>query len=94
MSEKIKTAPNEPISPFYGLVQLDLERSATKDFPGLSKREYFAAMAMQAFISNSDWNQSAAGRDHRFATVNYAVEYADELIRALNNIDFQDSLNK
>lgn len=48
-----------------------------ENFPGLSKREYFAAMAMQGIISRVgvyDNKENAAA----------AVEAADELIKALN----------
>lgn len=44
---------------------------------GLSKREYFAAMAMQGLLSHSDWTQ------HQFAAQN-AVIFADKLIEELN----------
>jgi hypothetical protein len=47
---------------------------------GLTKREYFAAMAMQGVISNS-WE----GLQNPLITAQYAVKYADELIDVLNN---------
>ena len=44
---------------------------------GLTKREYFAAMAMQGLL--------ASGVDNfRKPAVEYAVEYADDLINELN----------
>jgi hypothetical protein len=60
-----------------------------KTFPGLTKREHFAAMAMQGFI-----NTGHVRVDHKSGTVenlyNYAViakscvDQADALIEALN----------
>lgn len=43
------------------------------DFGGLTKREYFAAMAMQGLIAGQ-WHNSMAQQ---------AVEFADELLEAL-----------
>jgi hypothetical protein len=43
---------------------------------GLTKREYFAAMAMQGILSQHDSRPSY--------TATLAVEYADALIAALN----------
>lgn len=48
---------------------------ASSESYGLTKREYFAAMAMNQFI---DYNWSAE------RTARGAVLYADELIKALN----------
>lgn len=56
---------------------------------GLTKREYFAAMAMQGFISNSELikitkgTESVANLYESFACD--AVSQADALIEALNN---------
>lgn len=49
---------------------------------GLTKREYFAAMAMQGILSNSkDWTDS----DRCLNWVSESsVKYADSLIEALN----------
>lgn len=50
---------------------------------GLTKREYFAAMAMQGFNSvNSPWRSITDDRNRFFAQ--WAVEQADALIAALN----------
>jgi len=43
---------------------------------GLTKREYFAAIALQGILSQDDSRPSDAA--------NWAVEYADALIDALN----------
>jgi hypothetical protein len=47
-------------------------------FPGLTKREHFAAMAMQGFIS-AGW----AGMPPVDILAGYAVEQADALLAAL-----------
>ena len=47
-------------------------------YPGLTKREIYAAMAMQALLSNP-YNQ-VIGK----TTATYAVKMADLLIKALN----------
>ncbi len=46
---------------------------------GLTKREYFASLAMQAILS------SKIQTDLVFVS-NYSVEYADALIEALNKV--------
>ena len=45
---------------------------------GLTKREYFAAMAMQGILSN------ASGIKEPGHWTNWAVKYADDLIAELN----------
>ncbi len=52
-----------------------IEISNNGMYAGLSKREYFAACALQGWL--------AAGYDNGMAA-RKAVEYADELIEALN----------
>ena len=51
-------------------------------FNGLTKREYFAAMAMQALITNRDREDEYADYDE---VAMEAVEYADALIMHLND---------
>lgn len=51
----------------------------TEIYPGLSKREYFAAMAMQGFISNAN-----DGAPRGFADVcERSLMFADELLKQL-----------
>lgn len=50
------------------------------DHPGLSKREYFSVMAMQGLLAANAFNGAPK------SIAKYAVEYADHLIDALNNI--------
>lgn len=47
---------------------------------GLTKREYFAAKAMQGLISNPEY----FGRLDNDEKAKHAVFFADELIKALN----------
>lgn len=52
---------------------------------GLSKREYFAALAMQGMLANEGITNHAMGEDSPTAYIaKLAVEEADELIKALN----------
>lgn len=64
----MKTEPNEPIA--YG-----------NGFNGLTKREYFAAMAMQGFIANHLTVGNSAVEISEMA-----VLHADCLITQLNEI--------
>jgi hypothetical protein len=50
---------------------------------GLTKREYFAAMAMQAIVSNSN-SHRLFGVDNMFDIAKGAVNMADALINELN----------
>jgi len=46
---------------------------------GLTKREYFAGLAMQGLLANSNYN-------HDFFWVSdRAIKYADELLKQLND---------
>lgn len=54
----------------------DVVKSAISHPSGLTKREYFAAMAMQGLLAN---NKS----EHKYCVIS-AVEYADDLIEVLN----------
>lgn len=77
----MKTNPNEPINPVE-LQHQDHEMLA-KDygqFKGLTKREYFAAMAMQGLLVNG----MQLGMTHEEEISKQAVVYADALISELN----------
>jgi hypothetical protein len=50
---------------------------------GLTKREYFAAMAMQAIVSNSN-SHRLFGVDNMFDIAKGAINMADALIEELN----------
>ena len=71
--ENKETNPNEPIN----MVEYNNNYIST----GLTKREYFAAMAMQGIIANKD------GLDIKIERiVESAVDTADALIEELNKI--------
>jgi hypothetical protein len=46
--------------------------------PGMSLRDYFAARAMQALLSDSDWRQDMDFKDTAFA----AYRQADAMLKA------------
>lgn len=69
---KMKTNPDESIS----LVRYDISQPDMVQYDGLTKREYFAALAMQGLISINNWS------DDRIAQK--SVEMSDKLIEALN----------
>jgi hypothetical protein len=67
MEKEVKTKPNEPIQP--------IEYSDNYS-NGLTKREYFAAMALQALLEDNTIERKYC--------VQSAVDYADDLIEELN----------
>jgi hypothetical protein len=55
---------------------------------GLTKREYFAAKAMQGLLSNSEWMREYKGEKYLMETdilAEVSVKIADKLIKELNN---------
>ena len=50
---------------------------------GLTKREYFAGLAMQGLISSCDWNFTTFNKDLIEATSKNAIDLADELLKLL-----------
>lgn len=70
----------------YPIVHQSPEREFETQFHnGLTKREYFAAMAMQGILSNSpDWEDS--DRCLKWVSESSA-KYADALIEALNKTE-------
>ena len=85
----MKTEPNEPANPFFtrnvpgdgDWITIE-DKNGRKQFlrykEGLTKREYFAAMAMQGITSRIGWDAEDAAK--------HAVNCADALINALNKI--------
>jgi hypothetical protein len=54
---------------------------------GLTKREYFAAKAMQGLLSNPEWMKKHNGEKYLMPTdivVEVSVKIADKLIKGLN----------
>ncbi len=70
----MKTNPNEGIHPFLIKVGEIVQSS-----DGLTKREYFAALAMQGFCQSADW---CSNDDEECARV--SIKQADALIIELN----------
>ena len=60
------------------------EGYASDIFDGMSLRDYFAAKAMQAIISNSD-KQSIAIEEVSLWVGNYAYDVADAMMEARND---------
>lgn len=59
-----------------------------EDIPELTKREYFAAMAMQGLLSNHKWGETIKPNDwdeFLYRVSSGSVDMADALISALNN---------
>lgn len=71
------TNPNEPINPTIW----DDKHNPTfvRDNDGLTKREYFAGLALQGYCSAGSTGMPTAEN-----LANYAVTVADELIKQLN----------
>lgn len=72
------THPNDPAMPSVGKIL-----SGISEFPGLTKREYFAAMAMTPmYMYGSDNKQAYLVKADELAKS--CVAYADALIAELN----------
>ena len=57
-----------------------------KQYSGLTKREYFAGLAMQGLISSFTEKASYGGWGTEMeATIKCAIDYADELLKQLEN---------
>ena len=67
--ENLETKPNEPIN--------TIEYNNNYVSMGLTKREYFAAMALQGMLAKY-------GSDYQVQTAKEAVYFADALIEELN----------
>jgi hypothetical protein len=53
------------------------------NFKGLTKREYFAGLAMQGMLSSRDWTQEPFNEGTASLTSKFAIEIADELLKQL-----------
>lgn len=78
-----KTNANDLVNPAYINNGHD-DRGYTHD--GLTKREYFAAMAMQGFCANPETNRPLNDKDEdlKIALSRVSVKLADALIEQLN----------
>ena len=53
----------------------------------LTKREYFAGLAMQGLLSNPEWMKEYKGEKYliqKDIAVKLSIEYSDELLKHLN----------
>jgi len=78
------TNANEPATGF-SIPGSDKHGWAPETVTGLTKREYFASMAMQGLLSNDEHIKDESA--YPKITGKMAVQYADELIKALNEAD-------
>lgn len=81
----MKTEPTISHEPAFPLKEANLNN----DYPGLAKREYLAAMAMQGILANSDADicdktTVNGGWQHPETVCKIAVQMADALIAELN----------
>lgn len=72
--------------PAFPLSKEMCEASEVETYPyGLTKREYFAAKAMQGIISTNEMFPSMAAMIFEERAAKMAVRMADELLKALEN---------
>lgn len=72
----------------FAMCMVDGTSGATLIEYGLSKREYFAGLAMQGLLSNSGHVQTFNGNSpHAVPSeiAKYSIQYADELLKQLEN---------
>lgn len=62
----------------YPVISFDQEGRSSEYEAGLTKREYFAAMAMQGILSSGDWPFDSQ------PIVKYSISLSDALINELN----------
>jgi hypothetical protein len=75
------TKANDLAHPIH--IQDNERRFSPEVHTGLTKREYFAAMAMQGYLASYDPKTIAEVN----AVAKYSTRYADALIKALNETD-------
>ena len=84
------TNPNDPaFDCFISEVTWDKSEKPSITHPPLTKREYFAAMAMQGLCSNEKWAQTIYDDWDEFTkrlSIS-SVDISDALIKALNDTD-------
>ena len=78
--------------PIYPFNEIDWNRSSSEvttyysQESGLTKREYFAGLALQGLISSLTEKASYGGWGTEMeATIKCAIDYADELLKQLEN---------
>lgn len=70
---------NEPAFPTFGSASDENPKIITPQDYGLSKREYFAAMAMQGFLAG----RFPSGDYENESVAKVAIGFADELLKQL-----------
>lgn len=85
------TNPNDPANPTFEEFRARKENETIGHFHGLTKREYFAAMAMEGCIGNEALLKFIDNTAHKSKAIdthqgiaNFAINTADALIFALN----------
>jgi len=76
------TDSNEPAFAKPGFYHEEMGVSNSSD--GLTKREYFAAMALQGILLRSQFQLEEITLDERKSITLAAVDFADDLIESLN----------
>ena len=83
---------DKPINPIKGADDIFFNEQdesfikQLKPFIGLTKREYFAGLAMQGLISSFTEKASYGGWGTEMeATIKCAIDYADELLKQLED---------
>lgn len=72
---------NKPINPIVGGVIAHESHFKDESLSGLSKREYFAGLAMQGLMPS--WNSNEP--HHVVECIKRSIMYADELLKQLEN---------
>lgn len=78
---------DQPINPTMTVSSKFTDGRLTPHYSGLSKREYFAAMAMQSMVAGQG-AQMVADRDQRYPNESFAD------VVAMNSVEFADALLK
>jgi hypothetical protein len=58
-------------------------KTQDKEFEGLTKREYFAGLAMQGILSSRTGMNASAFKENKSYYSNLSIELADELLKQL-----------
>jgi len=78
----MKTSPDSPAFGFSETDYFEEQPIGSTSYPGLTKREYFAVMAMQGQLAGEDFMPENQRPPDLQAAL--AVRHADALIAALN----------
>jgi len=74
--------------------QKTIPKDGAFNFPGLTKREYFAALAMQSTVAHIKQVDPSNAGDMPAKIAAWSVKFADELIKALNDETTEDGHGK